>query len=106
MKKAFSSSSPVQSLLFLCAAWAVGCTADLTGPGADGSPPGGAAAGQSPSGGSGAGGSGGTTPGPAQGDEDGRIPNPPAFQPAAGMLRRLTRSQFRNAVRDIFGVEV
>ena len=34
------------------------------------------------------------------------FPNPPAFRPAAGMLRRLTRSQFRNAVRDIFGVEV
>jgi hypothetical protein len=34
------------------------------------------------------------------------FPNPPAFQPPVGMLRRLTRSQFRNAVRDIFGVEV
>jgi hypothetical protein len=32
--------------------------------------------------------------------------NPPAFQPAPGMLRRLTRTQFRNAVRDVFGVEV
>jgi hypothetical protein len=39
-------------------------------------------------------------------DDDGRITNPPPFQPPAGMLRRLTRSQFRNAVRDIFGVEV
>jgi hypothetical protein len=39
-------------------------------------------------------------------DEDGRIANPPPFQASAGMLRRLTRSQFRNAVRDIFGVEV
>lgn len=34
------------------------------------------------------------------------FPNPPAFQPPAGMLRRLTRAQFRNAVRDIFGVDV
>ena len=34
------------------------------------------------------------------------FPNPPAFQPPAGMLRRLTRAQFRNAVRDVFGVEV
>jgi hypothetical protein len=34
------------------------------------------------------------------------FPNPPAFAPAAGMLRRLTRTQFRNAVRDVFGVEV
>ncbi|WP_437874320.1 DUF1592 domain-containing protein [Sorangium sp. So ce513] len=32
--------------------------------------------------------------------------DPQAFQPAAGMLRRLTRTQFRNAVRDVFGVEV
>jgi hypothetical protein len=32
--------------------------------------------------------------------------NPPPFEPAAGMLRRLTRPQFRNAVRDVFGVEV
>jgi hypothetical protein len=32
-------------------------------------------------------------------------PNPPAFQPASGMLRRLTRKQFANAVRDVFGVE-
>ncbi|HVJ16864.1 MAG TPA: DUF1588 domain-containing protein, partial [Polyangiaceae bacterium] len=28
------------------------------------------------------------------------------FQPAAGALRRLTRTQFRNAVRDLLGVEV
>ena len=34
------------------------------------------------------------------------VSNPPAYQPAAGMLRRLTRTQFRNAVRDVFGVEV
>jgi hypothetical protein len=34
------------------------------------------------------------------------FPNPPAFQAPAGTLRRLTRSQFRNAVRDVFGVEV
>lgn len=32
--------------------------------------------------------------------------NPPTYQPAAGMLRRLTRAQFRNAMRDVFGVEV
>lgn len=31
---------------------------------------------------------------------------PPPFEPAPGMLRRLTRAQFRNAVREIFGVEV
>jgi hypothetical protein len=31
------------------------------------------------------------------------VDNPPAFAPAPGMLRRLTRSQFRNALSDIFG---
>lgn len=105
MKKAFPSSSPVQSLAVLCAALALGCTADLTTPGGQGSPNGGGTAGQVGAGG-GSGGSAGTTPGVTQVDEDGRISNPPPFQPAAGMLRRLTRSQFRNAVRDIFGVEV
>ncbi len=34
------------------------------------------------------------------------VPDPPPFEPAAGMLRRLTRMQFRNAVRDVFGFEV
>ena len=91
----------------LCATTALGCTADLTGPGAYGSSPnGGGGAGQVGSGGSGTVGSGGTASGPTQVDDDGRIMNPPAFQPAVGMVRRLTRSQFRNAVRDIFGVEV
>ena len=33
-------------------------------------------------------------------------PNPPAFAPAPGLLRRLTRNQFRNAVRDVFGYDV
>jgi hypothetical protein len=32
--------------------------------------------------------------------------NPPPYQPAPGMLRRLTRTQFRNAVHDVFGVDV
>lgn len=33
------------------------------------------------------------------------VPNPPPFQPATGMLRRLTKKQFANAVRDVFGTE-
>jgi hypothetical protein len=33
-------------------------------------------------------------------------PNPPAFAPAPGLLRRLTRNQFRNAVRDVFAYDV
>ncbi len=34
------------------------------------------------------------------------VTNPPPYTPSPGMLRRLTRAQFRNAVRDVFGVEV
>jgi hypothetical protein len=30
----------------------------------------------------------------------------PPYQPAPGALRRLTRTQFRNAVRDVFGLDV
>ena len=32
--------------------------------------------------------------------------NPPAFVPAPGLLRRLTRNQFRNAIRDVFAYDV
>jgi hypothetical protein len=99
MNKAFPTSTQVLSLAILGAAFAMGCTGEVAGPeGASGT----GAAG--PVGGGGGG--GGTTPGPVEVDEDGRIANPPPFQPPSGMLRRLTRSQFRNAVRDIFGVEV
>lgn len=45
------------------------------------------------------GGSGGSSMGPVS-------QNAPPYQPAPGTLRRLTRTQFRNAVRDVFGVEV
>ncbi|MEO6601727.1 MAG: DUF1592 domain-containing protein [Polyangiaceae bacterium] len=31
---------------------------------------------------------------------------PPPFQPAPGMLRRLTRAQFKGAISDVFGVAV
>lgn len=34
------------------------------------------------------------------------VVNPPAFAPAPGMLRRLTRTQFRNAIKDVFGYAV
>lgn len=101
MKKAFPSSRSDAWFAMGGAALALACTAEVTGPGGQGDPGGGGAAGQTASGG--AAGSGGMTTGV---DEDGRITNPPPFQPASGMLRRLTRSQFRNAVRDIFGVEV
>lgn len=103
MKKAFLSSSPLPLLVGLCAGLALGCTAEVAAPPGQGSPNGGGGAGQA---GSGGGGAAGMTPGPVEVDEDGRIKDPPAFQPPPGMVRRLTRSQFRNAVRDIFGVEV
>ncbi|MEP7050560.1 MAG: DUF1592 domain-containing protein [Pseudomonadota bacterium] len=34
------------------------------------------------------------------------VDNPPAFAPAPGLLRRLTRTQFRNAMSDVFGYAV
>jgi len=34
------------------------------------------------------------------------VDNPPAFTPAPGMLRRLTRTQFRNALSDVFSYAV
>lgn len=51
-------------------------------------------------------GSTGATGAPDDNGTDPLFRNPPPFQPAAGMLRRLTRTQFRNAVHDVFGVEV
>lgn len=53
----------------------------------------------------GLGGSGSTTAGNGSGGTAVH-PNPPAFEPASGMLRRLTRAQFRNALRDLLGAEV
>jgi hypothetical protein len=47
-----------------------------------------------------AGGSGGAP------DPNTIVVNPPAFAPAPGMLRRLTRTQFRNAMNDVFGYAV
>jgi hypothetical protein len=34
------------------------------------------------------------------------VVNPPPFAPAPGLLRRLTRTQFRNAMNDVFGYAV
>ena len=104
MSKALLRSSSVQTLAALGAVLALGCTGELAGPGGPDTHNGAGTAGNSGAGSSNAG--GGTAPGPVQVDNDGRIHNPPAFQPQTGMLRRLTRSQFRNAVRDIFGTEV
>jgi hypothetical protein len=57
-------------------------------------------------GGSSQGGAGGVSGTGVTGGTGPVVPDPPPFEPAAGMLRRLTRAQFRNAVRDVFGVEV
>ena len=103
MNKAFPRSPSLHALAVCGAVLALGCTAELNSSGAAGGPN--SSTGGSASGGNGAGGTAGT-PGPVGVGDDGRIANPPAFQAPAGMLRRLTRSQFRNAVRDIFGVEV
>jgi hypothetical protein len=78
-------------------------------PASGGSSNGGSSAGTPPATG-GAGGSGGTGGSGLGGNGatggTGLPVDPPPFEPAAGMLRRLTRVQFRNAVRDVFGVEV
>lgn len=109
MSKAFPRSKRLQTGAVLSVAFALGCTSEIAGLGGAPNPttPSGAA-GSSSGGGANSGGSAGssTTPGPVQVDNDGRIANPPAFQAPPGMLRRLTRSQFRNSIRDIFGVEV
>jgi len=69
------------------------------------------------SGGSGSGSSNGTASGGTSGtgsssgsggstDPNTVVVNPPAFSPAPGTLRRLTRTQFRNALKDVFGYTV
>jgi hypothetical protein len=49
-------------------------------------------------------------PDPGEEMPDGHVPDPEVeaspFVPQSGLLRRLTRNQFRNAVRDLTGVEV
>lgn len=48
-----------------------------------------------------------STPGGQQPGEDGEAPGELLpFEPQAGLLRRLTRAQFRNAVHEVTGVEV
>lgn len=82
-----------------------------TGAGGSGSPNGAGAPTTSPgsagmsmaSGGTALGATGGST-----GSDDGGtiFANPPPFVPAPSQLRRLTRTQFRNALKDVFGYEV
>ena len=54
-------------------------------------------------------GAGGMTTGGGMGgtiDPNVIVVNPPPFEAAPGMLRRLTRTQFRNAMNDVFGYAV
>jgi len=93
-----------RKLVAACAlALAVGCVGKIGM-----SPPGARNATGDPSG---SGGSGTSIPGtggaPAKPVDVGTIVvNPPAFSPAPATLRRLTRTQFRNALKDVFGYTV
>ena len=44
--------------------------------------------------------------GPQSTDPSVVVVDPPPFTPAPGLLRRLTRTQFRNAIKDVFGYDV
>ena len=61
-------------------------------------------AGSNSSGTGGGGSTGGATEPPP--DPNTIVVNPPAYTPAPGMLRRLTRTQFRNALKDVFAYTV
>ena len=127
MKKPFLCVVGGSQVAIFCAlALATACTGSIGGvqgtPGQAGSNPAGAGgtgtsgtgsstgAGGSSSGSAGAGATGGgtgATGGPLEWptwERSTRTRRP--FAPAPGMLRRLTREQFRNAVRDVFGVDV
>lgn len=119
MKKPFSYR---HGTTIVACAFALGaCTGNISGGGSSGSgntgP--GPSTGQAGSSGTGTGngsgngngngngsGNGGTGPAQPMGsptDPAIVVVNPPAFTPAPGMLRRLTRTQFRNALNDVFG---
>ena len=118
MKKPQFQALGGRNLVACCAfVFAAGCTGTIgsLSPSGGGSSAGGGttAAGSAGTGAPGAGGTGtggtgvtGTGGATGAGGTGQVVTNPPPFQPAAGMLRRLTRTQFRNAVRDVFGVEV
>ena len=127
MKKPFLCVVGGSEIAIFCAlALATACTGTIGRvqgtPGQAGSNPAGAGgagtsgsgsttgAGGSASGSAGAGATGGSTGatggGAGMADVGTIYPNPPAFAPAPGILRRLTRNQFRNAVRDVFAYDV
>lgn len=88
------------SLVLVLAVAGTACTGQVASPSAMVDTP---VAGTS-AGGAGVGAGGGTGAGAAAGS--GPTSELPAFQAPSGMLRRLTRTQFRNAIRDLLGVEV
>jgi predicted small secreted protein len=107
------------ALLAACSNTIEGAPPDGSQPGSGGTSAGTSSAGSSNAGSSNAGtsgsGSGGasTTGGASSGGTAGMtggtgpvFPDPPPFEPAAGTLRRLTRAQFRNAMKDVFNVDV
>ena len=122
MKKPFLSVVGGSQVAIFCAlALATACTGTIGRvqgtPGQAGSNPAGAGgtgtagsgstgAGGSSSGSAGGGSTGATGGGAGMADVGTIYTNPPAFAPAPGLLRRLTRNQFRNAVRDVFGYDV
>jgi len=88
-----------------CVLGLAACTGEVQGPaGAGTGAAGTGAAGQSSAGGPST--VGGAASMAGSGSGPGPSSSPLAFLPAPGMLRRLTRAQFRNAVRDLLGVNV
>ena len=97
-----AKSTVLAALVFVA-----GCTGVVTGNSGSGSSsvkPGGSGDSASNTG-SGAGSASGSDATPPA-DPNTIVANPPAFTPAPGMLRRLTRTQFRNAMKDVFGYSV
>jgi hypothetical protein len=111
MKEAFLHRPGARRLVVSCAiALAAGCMGRITSDDAprgsskgngNGAPGAGPSVG---SGGTGAAAMGGMAGAPV--DVGTVVVNPPPFTPAPAMLRRLTRTQFRNAMKDVFNYTV
>jgi hypothetical protein len=123
MRKPFRPAPRARNVGMLCAlVLLAGCTGRIGGGAgsgnSSGNPTGAAGTGSPGSGGAGTTGAagsstmgmGGTSTGgtssPPPPDPNTIVANPPAFTPAPGLLRRLTRTQFRNALKDVFGYTV
>jgi hypothetical protein len=101
MRKAFLRQlGAAKPAALCCLVFVAGCTG-IVGGRSDGSGSSAVIPGAGPVNGSG--GSGTAAP---PSDPNTIVADPPAFAPAPGMLRRLTRTQFRNAISDVFGYSV